>query len=100
MVYAFDLDGTLCSEFCGGYEKAKPWYNRIKRVNELYAQGHRIIIYTARGAETGINWKKLTKMQLKMWGVLYHELSFKKPYFDLLIDNRAINSEKYFFWEW
>ena len=97
MIYAIDLDGTLCSQYCGGYEKAEPYPQRIAIVNKLFDAGHHIIIYTARGSyvkKKGL--KKLTKQQLMMWGVKYHDLSFRKIHFDVLIDDKVINCEQFF----
>ena len=64
--------------------------SRIDAVNSLYID-HYILIYTARGSTTGIDWRDLTTKQLKDWGVNYHELSFQKPHFDSLIDDKAGN---------
>ena len=36
-------------------------------------------------------------MQLKKWGVKYHELIMGKPYGDFFIDDKAHND---FFWKW
>ena len=74
MIYCFDLDGTLCNTKDGDYEKSLPLHDRIKKVNELYVEGHYIIIETARGSITGIDWFELTKRQINEWGVKYHEL--------------------------
>jgi hypothetical protein len=30
-------------------------------------------------------------MQLIKWGVKYHKLSFNKPFYDLLFDDKAMN---------
>ena len=103
MIYAVDLDGTLCTQYCGGYENAEPYMNRIKVVNQLYDAGHHILIYTARGSYIKrVDLKELTEGQLKKWGVKYHELSFQKPHFDVLIDDKVINSEQFFnrLWDW
>ena len=62
--YCFDLDGTLCTNTEGDYETAQPLFSRIKRVNELYESGDYILIFTARGYVTGIDWTMLTKNQL------------------------------------
>jgi glycerol-3-phosphate cytidylyltransferase len=93
-IYAFDLDGTLCTltENTGGYLQAKPFLDIIKRVNELYYEGHTIKIFTARGCVSGKDWTEETKNQLRQWGVLYHELIMgKKPHFDILVDDKVIN---------
>lgn len=95
-IFYFDIDNTLCKTGEGDYKNAKPYQERINRVNDLYNKGHTIVIITSRGYVTGINWEPLTKKQLSKWGVKYHELLFSKPYFDYFIDDKAINSEKFF----
>ena len=42
--------------------------------------------------DTGKNWFLLTQNQLNDWGVKYHELRMGKPAFDLLIDDKVLNS--------
>ena len=49
MIYVFDLDGTLCTLTSGDYVDADPITKNIRKVNDLYNDGHTIIIYTARG---------------------------------------------------
>ncbi len=68
MKYCFDIDNTICS---GGvpYEEAKPFPKVVKRINELYDEGHHIIISTSRGHWSGENWLEFTKKQLDEWGV-------------------------------
>ena len=89
MIYCFDIDGTLCSKDNPDYNFAEPYTDRIALVNNLYDEGNRIILFTARGAATGIDWKELTKKQIKIWGLKYHELRFDKPPADVFIDDRA-----------
>lgn len=89
MKYVFDLDGTLCSHE-QNYNDAKPLVIRIAKVNKLYEQDNQIVIFTARGYETKIDWRELTEKQLKMWGVKYHELILNKPSADFYIDDKAI----------
>ena len=45
MKYVFDIDGTLCTtnKDCD-YEKVEPIADRIKIVNRLYDEGHKIIL--------------------------------------------------------
>ena len=62
--YCFDLDGTLCTNTEGEYAQALPLPERILKVNELYDKGNKILIYTARGTVTGIDWRDLTQKQL------------------------------------
>jgi len=90
MIYCVDIDGTLCSSTYGKYEEAVPFEAAIVRVNALYDAGHRIILFTARGTTTGLNWRKLTEEQLESWGVKYHELILGKPEADVFVDDRAL----------
>ena len=72
MIYCFDIDGTICTNTNGDYPNAIPYPNIIKKVNELYDQGNEIILNTARGATTGIDWRKETEVQMKAWGCLLY----------------------------
>ena len=74
MIYCFDLDGTLCTNTNGKYARATPYLERIKKVNQLYSDGNYIIINSARGSNTGINWYDTTEKQIKSWGINFHEL--------------------------
>ncbi len=94
--YAFDLDNTICLTSGENYKDAHPLPSRIKKINQLHDDGNTIIIWTARGAVSGINWRKLTEQQLKSWGVKYDKLSFKKEYADEYIDDRATNAMEFF----
>lgn len=93
--YCFDIDGVLCSNTEGEYQNAIPDQSVILKINKLYHQGHKIILFTARGYTTGIDWKDITKKQMQEWHVCYHELIFGKPYADIYIDDKAIN-----FFDW
>jgi hypothetical protein len=94
--YCFDLDGTLCTNTDGDYESAVPFPGRISKVNALYEEGSNILIYTARGTVTGIDWRTLTEKQLAEWGVKYHELRLGKPFADVYIDDRAMSDGDFF----
>ena len=91
----FDLDGTLCTNTFGDYESAEPFPWAIARVNALAEQGHRIIIFTARGTATGIDWGEVTRGQLERWGVRYDDLHFGKPSADVYVDDRAIHTDSW-----
>ena len=96
MIYCFDLDGTLCSHE-SDYNYAKPIMERINKVNSLYDEGNTILIDTARGSTTGIDWYEITKKQLDLWGVKYHNLRVGiKLNFDIIIDDKAINDKLFF----
>lgn len=95
----FDIDETICKvvgEDKTDYNKAQPILCRIQKVNKLYDEGHKITYWTARGTISGIDWKEITDAQLKSWGCKYHKLILGKPAFDYFIDDKVINSEKFF----
>ena len=85
-----DIDGVVATLVkSGDYSKAKPIRENINIINKLKNSGLKIIFYTARGTETGINWEQITKDQFKKWGLIYDELRFGKPAADLYIDDKA-----------
>lgn len=91
-----DIDETIC--FYDGernYPDAIPNYENIKKINNLYDEGHKITYWTARGSVTKINWLETTADQLDEWGCLYHELSVgSKPPYDLLICDKTKRIEE------
>ena len=100
--YVFDLDNTLCDtrkkqNGDWDYLNAEPFIERIEKVNELWDQGNKIIIETARGCTSRRNWYQETFDQLICWGLKFHELrtgvKFGADYF---IDDKGINSEDFF----
>lgn len=91
MTYCFDIDGTICTNTEGAYEQATPLAEVIARINALYDDGHRVILMTARGSTTGIDWRGVTERQLEGWGVRYHALWLGKPTADVYIDDKAVN---------
>ncbi len=95
MRYFIDLDNTLCITENSNYEKSKPIYDRIEKVNKLKEEGNHIVIWTARGATTGIDHTELTKKQLYDWGIKYDELKMGKPSYDVYIDDKSFNVNTY-----
>lgn len=91
-----DIDDTICYTNKTDYENSIPYKDRINKINGLYDQGNTVIYWTARGTLTGLDHTDLTKRQLKDWGVKYTKLILGKPYYDLFIDDKNINSETYF----
>ena len=98
-IYAFDIDGVICTTVKGEYSKAKPNKKAINIINKIYDEGNRIIIFTARYmGRTNNNIEKAKKLgyeetlkQLREWGLNFHELFMGKPSYDILIDDKAYN---------
>lgn len=96
MRYCFDIDGVICTNTDGKYESAQPKFDRIAIINSLYDTGHEILLFTARGATTGIGWRTLTEKQLRDWDVRYHELMMGKPHYDVIVDDKAVSDVEFF----
>ena len=97
MIIFVDIDETICvSPNNRDYSQASPIISNIRRINELYDSGDTIVYWTARGTGSGIDWREVTEEQFERWGVKYHELKFGKPIYDLFIDDKNINSERFF----
>lgn len=96
MTYHFDIDGTICTETGGDYKKAKPFKDRIEKINTLHAEGHIIIFYSGRGVKTGENLMPLTINQLEKWGVEYHEIILAKEPYLIMVDDKAVNANDFF----
>ena len=96
MKYMIDIDGTICNNTNGDYQRAVPFMGRIAHFNKLFDQGHEIHYWTARGGNSGIDWTTLTRQQFANWQVKYTTLKLSKPVYDIWIDDKAINVETYF----
>jgi hypothetical protein len=92
MIIYCDIDGTICTQE-KDYNKALPIYKNIAKINKLYNEGHTIVYWTARGKKTSIDWSELTIKQLNDWNCLYHKISFDKPAYDVLYDDKAFKIE-------
>jgi CMP-N,N'-diacetyllegionaminic acid synthase len=90
--FVFDVDGVVATlEPDNDYARARPFLPAIAAVNRLHAAGNRILIHTARGSQTGVDWTDLTREQLRRWGVRYDELRFGKPAADYYVDDRTMS---------
>jgi phosphoglycolate phosphatase-like HAD superfamily hydrolase len=102
--YVFDIDGTLCTTENSDYENSTPIQDRINKVNELYAEGHTILLQTARGMGRSGNsqayaheaFYELTKQQISGWGVKHHGLFLGKAAGDIYIDDKGCKDEDFF----
>lgn len=94
--FMIDVDGTICNSTYGEYEKAIPYTDRINYINQLYEQGHHITYWTARGANTGLDWWKFTEKQLQHWGCKYDVFRCDKPAYDVWVDDKAFDDRTFF----
>jgi hypothetical protein len=93
MIIFIDIDETICNTpEDRNYKASVPIIENINKANELYENGHTIVYWTARGTTTGIDWREVTEKQFAVWGVKYHDLRFQKPYYDLFIDDKNMNT--------
>jgi hydroxymethylpyrimidine pyrophosphatase-like HAD family hydrolase len=106
-IIAFDLDDVLCTrsleyDYLGPkkYLHCEPVQSNIQIVNNLYEKGHTIVIYTARGmtqfsgdvSKIYSELYQITYENLKIWGVKFHQLVMGKISYDVLIDDKCLNS--------
>tara|TARA_R110001599_G_scaffold343996_1_gene567143 strand:- start:141 stop:461 length:321 start_codon:yes stop_codon:yes gene_type:complete len=104
MTYVFDIDNTICYTKESDYSSSKPIAERIKKINDLYDDGHIIIFQTARGMGRSNNnqiaaismFYALTLEQLNQWGVKFHSLYLGKPAGDIYIDDKGCKDEDFF----
>lgn len=86
-----DIDGVIASIAPAlDYARAEPLVQNIETLRRLKAMGCRIVLFTARGFETGRDWREVTEGQMRAWGVPFDELRFGKPSADFYIDDKAI----------
>lgn len=102
MIIACDMDGTLCENFDSSlkektpldwmahYKTVKPVQEMIDYINDLYDEGNEIYIFTARDDL----YTKVTIDWLKRKGVKYNWIQMKKPYYDLLIDDKTVTPQE------
>lgn len=84
-----DIDGVIATKTPeNDYSKAYPIENNIRILNTLYDKGFHIVLFTARGYKTGLDWHGVTEKQMKEWNVHYHELLLGKPDADIYIDDK------------
>ena len=90
--FVVDIDGVIASLTPGNdYSRAAPLAHTLAAINALYVQGHRIVLCSARGSATGIDWAEVTRKQLRTWNVRHHELRFGKPAGDFYVDDRLLS---------
>ena len=107
MKICIDLDDTICvpnhgeSDSQRKYGDARPRKSVINKMHEWKRAGWHITIFTARRMLTHNGdveaVKKdigdLTTQWLVKYNVPYDELIFGKPYYDVIVDDKALNVE-------
>lgn len=90
--FVFDIDGVIAGFRAGlDYDSAPPMEEMVRIINRLYDLGNTIVLFTARGYVTGIDWRSTTEAQMQRWGLKYHELLFGKPNADYYIDDKMLD---------
>ncbi len=90
--FVFDIDGVIAKiQPKNDYALSEPDEQMIRAINRLYDAGNTIVLNTARGYVTGIDWTEVTVLQLNKWGLKYHELHFGKPNADYYIDDKMLD---------
>ena len=94
MIVFIDIDETICDiPENRNYTLSVPIKENIEKANKLYDEGHTIVYWTARGSVSGRDLTELTNQQIKDWGVKCHEVRLGKPYYDLFIDDKNMNTK-------
>lgn len=92
--FVFDIDGVIAKIHPDNdYAKSEANIEMINVINRLYKMGNEIILLTARGYVTGVDWEETTTRQLEKWGLHYHELHFGKPNADYYVDDKMIDMD-------
>lgn len=98
----------MCTqESSGTYHLAKPKTETIKRVNELWTEGWKVTIFTARGmntcdgdvAEIELRYREMTEKWLKDNRVMYDNLIFGKPAADIYVDDKGLGPDIFTSWD-
>ena len=94
MRWCFDLDNTLVNTKGSDYENSTPIPEAIAKVREYKDRGDHIIIMTARGSGSKVDWRNFTEKQLNKFGIPYDQLivGLKPGGVDVFVDDKAINA--------
>ena len=94
MRWCFDLDNTLVNTKGSDYENSTPIPEAIAKVREYKDRGDHIIMMTARGSGSKVDWGDFTEKQLNKFGIPYDQLivGLKPGGVDVFVDDKAINA--------
>lgn len=90
---AVDLDNTLTQGDCKYWEEqlCNPDSEMIEKVNDLYKEGHTVIVWTARPYENA----EQVAAFLQRYGVRHHGIRMAKGSADYYIDDKAVPAEQF-----
>ncbi len=95
MRFVFDLDDTLC-EGVSPYTGCRPLNGAKELLDLLKANGHTVVIHTARGMGTygdrelaEERFGPTTRSQIEAWEFPVDELYFGKPAGDFYVDDKG-----------
>lgn len=98
----FDIDNTITVwDNNRDYENFVPDTTMVSFINELYDQGHTIVLYTARGMNSVSPNRIASEIippllkNLEKIGLKYHELITHKPVYDWIIDDKAMRPDEF-----
>lgn len=103
--FIIDVDNTIMTtpKIVGTYDykNSKPIQDMIDKINGLYDQGNKIVLFTSRGMRTfnGVvssiekYHRPILEKVLKSFNLNYHELIFGKPWGEnpIYVDDRSIS---------
>lgn len=101
-----DIDNTICITENGNYEKSKPIFPVINKINEYKKMGFEIVLFTSRNMRTfnnnvgKINYKTLPNLikWLAKYNINYDEIIVGKPwcgYDGFYVDDKAIRPDEF-----
>lgn len=104
--FVIDIDDTICFTYDRNFANSEPNQPVIDKINELYTNGWKIILFTARGAKSCYTLKQredkykiITEKWLKEHNVLYNELVFGKMNADYYVDDKNMSIQEFLSFE-
>lgn len=102
MKLTFDIDETITEwNPDRDYENFKADEQMVGYINKLYDDGHHITLYTSRGmgscgpGRIAVEIVPGLLKNLEKIGLKYHELLTHKPYYDWIIDDKAMSPARF-----
>ena len=100
--FVIDIDDTICTTINRDFENSIPHTKVINKINSLYDNGWKIILFTARGAkschtleERKQKYEELTSKWLQKNNVHYTSLLFGKENADFYVDDKSMSIEEF-----